>query len=242
MTEAFPFADFVRARDSLERAFTEGLDTYLLLSGETGTGKTALVRELTKKLDRYRYRPIYFSHARQLGGAGLIRVLSRILRLSPRRSHPESVQDLVNHLAEEPHELWILFDEAHELPEETLAEARSLAESDLGGESRLHILLTGLPSLREKLQAIPALWRRIVVREELTGLTREELVPFLDHHFTKSTRERFCEDGLALIFERGRGIPGLILPILRSVLTRSRGKGKIHPTQLEDFLERWDLA
>jgi type II secretory pathway predicted ATPase ExeA len=241
MTEAFPFADFVRARENLERALTEGLDTYLLLSGETGTGKTALLRTLTQELDRYRYRPVYFSHARQLGAAGLIRVLSRILRLSPRRSHPESVQDLVNHLGEEPHELWILFDEAHDLPEETLAEARSLAESDLAGESRLHILLSGLPPLRQRLQAMPALWRRIVVREELTGLTREELPAFLDHHFTNSTRERFCEQGLALIFERGRGVPGIILPILRSVLAHVRGKAKIEPTQLEEILERWDL-
>jgi type II secretory pathway predicted ATPase ExeA len=227
---------------NLERTLEQGEDPYVLLTGDTGTGKTALLRQLTQKLDRYRFRPLYFSHARQLGATGLIRVIARALRLGPRRSHPETVQALVAHLHEEPAVLWLWFDEAHDLPDDTLAEARALAEADLGGHSRLHILLTGLPPLREKLQAMPPLWRRIVVREELTGLTREETAAFILHHFGQTTRDRFCDDGLALLFERGRGIPGLILPALRATLRQATPKGKIPPTAIEDLLGRWDLA
>lgn len=241
--QPFPFADFLRAQKALGRALQSADDTYLLLTGETGTGKTALLKDLTHKtLDRFRHRLVYFSHAQQLGATGLIRVLARTLRVRPGRSHPETVQALVAHLQDEPQQIWIWFDEAHVLPEETLTEARSLAESHLGGESHLHILLCGLPPLRERIQAMTPLWRRIVVREELNGLTRDELPAFLDHHFGKTTRERFCDDGLSLLFERGRGIPGLLLPTLRATLRSAPGKGKIHPTQIEDLLGRWDLA
>jgi len=242
-TEPFPFADYVRAQTHLEEALEQGDDTYLLLTGDTGTGKTALLRGLTRKLDRYRYRPIYFSHARQLGATGFVRVITRSLRLSPCRSHPETVQALVTHLHEDPAEIWVWFDEAHELPEETLAEARTLAESDLGGDSRLHILFTGLTPLRERLQAMTPLWRRIVVREELSGLTRDELPAFLVHHFGKATAERFGDDGLSLLFERGRGVPGLLLPAVRATLRHATNKsGKIHTAHVEDILSRWDLA
>ncbi|MFQ5601158.1 MAG: AAA family ATPase [Candidatus Krumholzibacteriia bacterium] len=240
-TQPFPFADYCRARKALELALRDADDTYLLLTGETGSGKTALLQELTATLDRYRYRPLYFSHARQLGPTGLVRVLARAVRVPTGRSHAETVHALVAHLHDEPLQLWIGFDEAHELPAETLAEVRALAECDLGSPSRLRILFCGLPALRERLQAMPSIWRRIVVREEITSLTRDELAPFLVHHFGKATRQRFGDDALAILFERGRALPGYILPAARAVLRAAPRQGTVQPTFVEDVLDRWDL-
>ena len=70
----FPFRDFVRAKQSLVEAFVDGGETYAMLTGETGTGKTALLRELRSQLDRGRHRVLYFSAARKLGAAGLVKV------------------------------------------------------------------------------------------------------------------------------------------------------------------------
>jgi type II secretory pathway predicted ATPase ExeA len=130
-TTHFAFADFARAIENLENAFRNEPDRYLLLTGETGVGKTMLCRQLHTVLDRCRYRVLYFSHARHLSATGLIRVLAGCLRLPTRRSHSETLQGLVHSLREQPHQLLIWFDEAHELADETLLEARSLAESDL---------------------------------------------------------------------------------------------------------------
>ena len=239
--EPFPFADYVRARENLERALGEDEDTYLLLTGETGTGKTALVRDLSIAIDRHRYRSLYFSHARALGASGLVRVLARTLRVAPGRSHAETVHALAAQLRDEPVPLWLSFDEAHDLPEETLTEVRTLAESDLGNHSRLRVLFSGLPPLRERLGAIAPLWRRILVREEIASMTRDELPPFLDHHFGKPTRVRFSEESLEILFERARAVPGLILPAARALLRTAPAKGALAPTFVEDALERWEL-
>ena len=241
-THHFAFADFARALENLENTFRNEKDRYLLLTGETGVGKTMLCRQLHTALDRCRYRVLYFSHARHLNATGLIRVLARYLRLPTRRSHSETLQGLVHSLCEQPHQLLLWFDEAHELAEETLLEARSLAESDLADNCPVRILLIGMPALRDTLQGIAALWRRIVVREELTGLTFDELSPFIEHHFGNEKMQLICQEGMRILFERGRGIPGLIVPMFRKILTNSDPNAPINPLNLDDILQRWELA
>jgi type II secretory pathway predicted ATPase ExeA len=227
-TTHFAFADFARTIENLENTFRNEADRYLLLTGQTGVGKTMLCRQLHSALDRCRYRVLYFSHARHLSATGLIRVLAGCLRLPTRRSHSETLQGLVHSLGEQPHQLLIWFDEAHELADETLLEARSLAESDLADNCPV--------------QSIAALWRRIVVREELTGLTFDELTPFIEHHFGAEKVQLICQEGMRILFERARGIPGLVVPMFRKILADSQPNSPINPLTLDDILQRWELA
>lgn len=239
----YPFHDFVRARQVLLSALLEHHEPFALLTGDTGTGKTALLRELRAQLDRARHRVLYFSEARKLGAAGLVKVVAESLRVRTSMCHSVSLDRLLRALADEPHTLMLWLDECHELPEETLAEARALAESDLDGARRVQVLLVGLPKLRAELQTRHHLWRRIVVREELTGLLFEELPDFLDHHFSSAQAKRLCEHGLNALFERAKGVPGLLLPMYRAILARAGSeKANIDPAEVEDTLERWDLA
>jgi MSHA biogenesis protein MshM len=240
MTKPFAFADFQRAHQNLQKTL-DRQDPYLLLTGQTGTGKTMLCRQLRSGLDRCHFRLLYFAHARRLNASGLVRVLANALRVPTRRSHSETFQGLLHALHQEPYQLLLCFDEAHELPEETFSEARALAESDLEGPCAVRILLLGMPPLRDRLQAIPSLWRRIVVREELTGLTLDELTPFLEHHFGADPTKRLCQQGMRTLFERARGIPGLIVPMFQRLLAESGSNDPINPLNLEDILQRWEL-
>ncbi len=241
-TRYFAFADFVRAFNNLETAFRNEQDRYLLLTGDTGIGKTMLCRQLHNALDRCRYRIMYFSHASRLNATGLVRVLANRLRCPTRRSHSETHHGVVQVLREESYHLLLWFDEAHELSDETLLEVKSLAESDLDDNGPLRILLIGAPKLRDRLHAIPALWRRIVVREELIGLTFNELQPFLEHYFDSEHGQCLCQDGMRILFERGRGIPGLIIPMFRKILAETEPNTQADPLIVDDIIQRWELA
>jgi type II secretory pathway predicted ATPase ExeA len=238
----YPFRDFVRAKDALHQALLERGESFVMLSGETGTGKTALLRELRSELDRARYRVVYFSEAKKLGAAGLVKVIGESLRVRTSMCHSVSLDRLLRALSEESRTILLWLDEAQDLPQETLAEARALVESDLDDRRRVQVLLVGLPRVRVELAAHPHLWRRFVVREEITGLVFEELGEFLEHHFASSGK-RLCEQGLAALFERAKGVPGLVLPMYRAILARATNpKGKIEPEHVEESLDRWDLA
>ena len=236
----YPFDDFLRAKHRLLRALFEHHEPFALLTGDTGTGKTALLRELRTTIERPRYRLVYFAQARKLGAVGLIKVIGESLRVRPSLCHALGLERLLRALAEDPRTLLLWLDEAHELPEETLAEARAISESDLAGTGPIQILLIGLPKLRAQLQAQPALWRRIAVREEIAGLRFEELDAFLAHHFPSP--QRLCEQGLSALFEHAKGVPGLLLPMYRAILEHASAEsGPIDPSAVEDSLQRWDL-
>jgi len=239
----YPFDDFLRAKRNLLNAMVQREDPFVLLTGDTGVGKTALLRQICSELDRIRYRVLYFPEARKLGAPGLIKVISASLRIATSICHSLSFERLVLTLAQEPQSLLLWLDEAQQLPEETLTEARALAEADLCGEHRVQVVLVGLPTLRAQLQIQTSLWRRIVVREEITGLVFDELKPFLAHHFADKPAQCLCDQGRAALFERANGRPGLLLPMVRALFAKANvDDGPLEPARVNEILDAWDLA
>jgi type II secretory pathway predicted ATPase ExeA len=238
----YAFADAEQARQRLHEALGDPSETYCLITGETGTGKSFLLRQVRDELDRSRWRVVYFGHAQHLGAPGLVRATAHALRVAPRRSHPETIQAFARQMADEPIQVLLLLDQAHELPPATLVEARTLAEHDLGGARPIRVVIAGLPGLRPQLQATPEMWRRVGVRIELTGLLAEELPEFLVHHVGGEAVARLNPAALALLFERGRGAPGQVLPMVRHLLRRCSTQSIIDERIAEDVLRRWELA
>ena len=62
----YPFEDFLRAKGVLRTALIEHPEPFALLTGDTGSGKTALLRELRTELDRARPTVVLHYESRRL--------------------------------------------------------------------------------------------------------------------------------------------------------------------------------
>ena len=219
----FPYADFVEAKNALQRAL-RGKRFYGLVAGASGTGKTSLLREISVDLDRHRHHLLYISSSKA-SLVGVLRCLAQTLHVSPRRSYLETVHILAEAIRAQTAHLLLWIDEADQVETDTLQEVRMLAESDLGAEPLVSVVLSGLPPLVARLDA-PSLFplkRRITLRCHLAGLRREELEPFLMHRFGTEGAARVPDSVRTDLFERTRATPALIDQIVRMALDHHPG-------------------
>lgn len=219
----FPYRDYVAARQSLQAALGDG-PVYVELTGGSGTGKSSLLREVVESLDPHHSLPVYLSSS-GTSLTNVARFLARIVRVTPRRTHLETVQSLIEVLTAQPARLVVIVDEADRVEPQALHELRVLAECHRPGQQLFSVLLSGLPSLREALgtQTLFPLKRRIATRAALRGLIRDELLPFLRHRFGTDA-DRVPAESHDTLFERARGIPGVIDQVVRHAL-RARSGG-----------------
>jgi type II secretory pathway predicted ATPase ExeA len=233
----FPYADYAGAKRVLAEALGDGA-FYGALLGASGMGKSSLLREVTDSLDRHRHQPIYLSSSRA-SITNVVRFLAQALRVPPRRSNLETIREISSALKTQPARPLICVDEADRLAAETLQEFRVIAECELQVEPLFGVLLSGLPSLTELLDAPVAfpLKRRITVRVTLNGLRRDELVPFLEHRFGHEAR-RVPTNALDELFERAQAAPALLDRVVRAALRRP---GRLSADDVHDALDQAGL-
>ncbi len=234
----FPYRDWLAAREQLESALRRGV-FYGLVLGRSGTGKTSLVRELARSLDRHQYQLLYLS-APRVSLLGIARYFAQVLRVTPRRSSLETIKVIADALQAQPAHLVAWIDEAGSLPADTLAELRSLAEFSHEVPQIFSVVLSGTPELKVQLdaQALFPLKRRISVRLSLEGLRRDELDAFLLHRFGASDAKRLVLGLRDELFERAAGVPALIDRVARHALDRAgAGTGAVGDEHLREALD-----
>jgi len=221
--ELLPNPDFLFMSKSHKRALSY-LDYgireragFILLTGEVGSGKTTLIRNLIKKhLDNVILSKIFNT---LVDSEQLIAMINDDFGL-PTQSKDKItlLRDLNNFLIEQftkGNKPVLIIDEAQNLTPAVLEEIRMLSNLETDNAKLLQIILVGQPELRTTL-AMPSmvqLRQRISISCHIQPLTRPETEQYILHRLEKAGNRHsvnFCEETVNIIYRYSRGIPRLI--------------------------------
>ena len=199
------------ARERLQAAL-EGRASAVV-TGDSGSGKTCLLRALEEHLPQGRYR-IHYVHNATVNRRDFYRQLSIGMGLEPRATFAALFASISQHIEDlaNQHKLRVilLLDEAHLLPMQVLDQLHILLNFHRDSKPWLSIILVGLPELREilKRNVLQSLTGRIAIRVHLSPLDADQVKQYVRHRMTAAgcQREVFALDGLLLISKATGGI------------------------------------
>lgn len=196
------------------------LRSVMLLSGDNGVGKSALLAQWVATLEPKAYRPLVITQA-TLSASGLLCALLGKLEQEPscrRATNLAKMEDAINQLGSIIPV--IILDEAQNYTASAMEEVRLLLGLNLAPQPVFCLILVGdnylLGSLR--LQSRRALYTRIAVSYQIPPLKPDQVEPFLVHGLRQAGLDRPCFDAAAIgmIAAASGGIPRTINLLART--------------------------
>jgi general secretion pathway protein A len=217
-----------RISQSLARLdYFAGQGTLALVIGQTGVGKSTLLRLFIQNLAKNRYRPIYL-HFTGIPSSGLLRLIVTQLGEAPRRGKDNLFVQILDRTAKGDLSTLLIIDEAHLIDPQALTDLRLLVSSALDTDLPLKILLSGQESLARLLAraSLSDLVNRITVRCHLSALTKEQTASYIDSRMRSagSHDKVFQPEAKALIHDYATGIPRLINNIATACLLNAAAR------------------
>jgi general secretion pathway protein A len=205
----------------------------IVMTGETGTGKTTLLRMVREKFERSVHAALILNPISDF--TQLLRLMSVDFGLTNRPDDRLAImRELRGYLMEqfqENHIFSALFDEAQEFDLRTLKEIELLLNFETDNQKLLQVVLVGSPELETKFEQpeLQSLKRRIALWCRLVPLTGQEVVSYIDHRVTRAGhqgRNLFAPDSVEQIALFSKGIPRLINIICDNALLAAYQAGK----------------
>ena len=203
-------------------------DGFVLVTGEIGSGKTTLVRNLLRSI-RPSIRP-----ANVVNPKGTFRQLMRMIMAefgvipiteeASRERLLAAFEQFVRERAKDNLPVIIIIDEAQNVDPATLEELRMLSNLETEKKKLVQIVLVGQPELRRMLEApeLEQFNQRIAVRYHLAALSLQETEKYIRHRLEvaggKDTPVKFAHDACRMIYAYSRGIPRKINVACNQVL------------------------
>lgn len=190
---------------------------FILFTGEVGSGKTTILRDLIRKFKAA--TPVSVIFNTKIDGLQLLAMINEDFGLEVKSKDKQSLlRDLNDFLiARLGHGMLpiIIIDEAQNLSAETLEEVRLLSNLESDCSKLVQIVLVGQPELRNIIAnpALLQLRQRIVVKCHLEALGKNELESYIFHRLEVAGYQgtlSFQPEVFDSIYEFSSGIPRLI--------------------------------
>ena len=201
------------SKEALVQDLVESIEARqsVLLVGESGVGKTCVLRALRQRLPKEHFRLTY-CHNATLGRRDFYRQLCLALGLSPKATAAAvfySVTTQVQEMAHSRVHPVFLLDEAHLLHPDVLAHLHILLNYQWDSRALLSIVLVGLPELDDRLSlgAHKPLLSRLQARLHLHPVTLDDTEQYLRYRLKLAgcEQELFAREATALIHEASAG-------------------------------------
>ncbi|WP_298435918.1 XrtA/PEP-CTERM system-associated ATPase [Geobacter sp.] len=190
---------------------------FILLTGDIGTGKTTLIRNLLKKRDDRMIVSRLFNT--RVDTDQLMAMIADDFGLSPEgKDKVALLRELNDFLVEQfarGCQPVLIIDEAQNLTADLLEEVRMLSNLETDSAKLLQIILVGQPELRETLASprLEQLRQRISVNCNLLPLNCDETREYIHHRLEVAGNRdavEFTPEALAVVHRYSKGIPRLI--------------------------------
>jgi general secretion pathway protein A len=214
-TFLYPSRQHAAALTMLEYGI-ESQATFCLLTGEIGSGKTTVVRQLIKTLDEhFTVGLVSNTHERFPSIVPwALSALSVVPADDTDIAQYEALTDFVIRDYAKGRRTLLIFDEAQNLSVRVLEELRLLSNINSEQDIALQILLVGQPELRTKLERpeLTQFAQRVSVDFHLECLTLNEARAYVQHRLTVAGGDPsvFQAEAVAFIHARAKGIPRLM--------------------------------
>lgn len=221
--ELLPNPDFLYPSKSHKRALMY-LDYgvreragFILLTGDIGTGKTTLVRNMIQLKDERMIISRIFNT--RVEADDLLAMIAHDFGIPAEgKGKVALLHDLNDYLIEQfarGNRPVLVIDEAQNLSPELLEDIRLLSNLETSDTKLLQIVLVGQPELRDIL-ALPQLLQlrqRISINCHISPLSRQETESYILHRLERAGNRNavsFSADALDVVYRYSRGIPRLV--------------------------------
>jgi len=204
---------------------------FMLLLGETGTGKTTLLNSvLTRRLPNLQIACVPNP---KLSFVEIMRVIVAQLGVTTNeRGKLELIQALEGAVAKRPpgSRTAIVIDEAQDLSDETLEDLRLLSNSCGGQERELQFVLMGHPELIDRLSPhhLRQLRERISTKVTLPALSANESMAYIDCRLQmqNGSARIFKDKAIKFLVEAAAGIPRRLNVLCHNALLLAYSKNE----------------
>lgn len=201
--------------------------TLALVIGQTGLGKSTLLRAFIHKLSRNRFRPVYL-HLTGITPSGLLRLIVTALGEAPRSGKDRLFLQIREATRKADLTTVILIDEAHLIHPSSLTDLRLLVSSALDTDLPIKIVLCGQEPLARLLAtaSLVDLAHRITVRCRLHPLSKDQTIAYIDSRtrLAGGNEKLFEPDAKSLIHDYAGGIPRQINNISTACLLNAASR------------------